>query len=75
MRPGTIHHFIDGFQKFIWHKRLPDIGEACWNFINETGNQNYWETGERVLDRVRQIDSVHLPRHLNIGNQQVNLAA
>src|SRR3954468_5926644 len=75
LRPGAIHCLVDGFQQFIRRKRLPEIGEPCWSFIDETGNQNDRDAGERVLDRVRQIDSVHVPRHLNVDNHQANFSA
>jgi len=39
------------------------------------GNHAYGQSAERVLDRVSQIGSIHVPGHLNIGNHQIDLAA
>jgi hypothetical protein len=73
--PGPADGFVDGFQNCLGHERLLDERETRWDPIVVTGNQYYWESRERAPDRVCQIDSVHVPRHPNIGNQQIDLAA
>jgi hypothetical protein len=75
VRPGRADGFIDDFQNCLGHERLLDERESRWDPIVVTGNHYYGERGERAPDRVCQIDSVHFPRHPNIGNHQIDLTA
>jgi len=54
--------------KGLWDKR-----EAGWDSVREARNQQYRKVGARASERVRQIQTVHVARHLNVGDDQINV--
>jgi hypothetical protein len=73
---GLHHRLVDGIQNLVSPEEwLRDERETVWNFFKGAGDQDHGQGGEQIFGRLGQIDSVDVPWHLNVGDQQINFVA
>jgi hypothetical protein len=70
---GPNHGSIDSAENYVSPEWLPNESKAFRGIFNVARNQYYGDAGDQVFDRVRQIHAIEVPRHLNVGDHQINL--
>ena len=75
--------FADHRLQFTYHlpdtQRFAEEAAVGWPFrigwFHLAGNEDDFDGGPTIMHRVSQLQTVHAARHLNIGEQQVDVRA